>query len=269
MERLVPKPDKPLVARLFEKLDLGGGRALAFVRHSGRLPGVMFCGGFKSDMTGAKALALEDFCVRNGRAFTRFDYTGHGQSSGAFEDGTIGDWTRDAIAVIDEVAKGPLILVGSSMGGWIMVLAALARQGSVRGLVGIASAPDFTEDLIWGRASEAQRDALMRDGRWEQPSAYGDEPYVYTRRLIEDGRKHLVLRGKIPFDGPVHLIHGQADPDVPWETTLRLAEKLQSDDVTIELIKSGDHRLSKRHEIARICSGTQRVLAALDGVDGS
>ncbi len=248
---------------MFERLDLGGGRRLAFVHHPGRTPGVLFCGGFKSDMTGTKALALEDFFTRDGRAFTRFDYTGHGASSGDFEDGTIGAWRDDTLAIIDNVSDGPLTLVGSSMGGWIMVLAALVRPERVKGLVGIAAGPDFTEDLMWAAADAAQRDVLMTTGRWEQPSAYGDDPYVITRKLIEEGRDHLVLRSPIPFQGPVHLLHGQADPDVPWQTSLRLAEALRSGDVTIELIKSGDHRLSKPEEIERICLATQRVVAAL------
>lgn len=227
-------------------------------------PGVMFSGGFKSDMTGTKALALEDFCREEGRAFTRFDYTGHGASSGDFEDGTIGTWIDDAIAVIDNVTEGPLSLVGSSMGGWIMVLAALARPERVRGLVGIAAGPDFTEDLMWAKGTEAQCAELMANGRWVRPSAYGGDPYVITRRLIEDGRDHLVLRGPIAIDCPVHLLHGQRDPDVPWETSLRLAECLRSDDVTLELIKAGDHRLSTPADIERICSATRRVVALVE-----
>ncbi|MGI9485710.1 MAG: alpha/beta hydrolase family protein [Geminicoccaceae bacterium] len=146
-----------------------------------------------------------------------------------------------------------------------MVLAALARPERVKGLVGIAAGPDFTEDLMWVRGTEAQREVLMREGRWERPSAYSDDPYVITRKLIDDGREHLVLRAPIPFHGPVHLLHGQADPDVPWQTSLRLADALQSEDVTVELLKSGDHRLSKPHEIDRITTGTRRVLAVLDG----
>jgi len=228
------------------------------------MPGVMFCSGFKSDMTGSKALALEKAFVDEGRAFTRFDYTGHGGSSGDFEDGTIGAWADDAIAVIDHVTEGPLTLIGSSMGGWIMVLAALARPDRVKGLVGIAAGPDFTEDLIWAKGSETQRVDLLANGRWVAPSAYSDAPYVITRKLIEDGRDHLVLRSPIPFHGPVHLLHGQADPDVPWQTSLRLAEALQSEDVTVELIKSGDHRLSKPHELDRIEAATRRVMMSLE-----
>jgi len=224
----------------------------------------MFCGGFKSDMTGSKALALEQFCGANGRAFTRFDYTGHGASSGDFEDGTIGAWTSDAIAIIDNVTHGPLILVGSSMGGWIMVLAALARLDRVRGLVGIASAPDFTEDLMWNGATVAERRSLEEAGRWERPSEYSEEPYIITHRLIVEGRRHLLLRGPIALTCPVHLLHGQRDPDVPWATSLRLAERLTSDVVTVELIKAGDHRLSSPDHLARICAATQRVVALVE-----
>jgi pimeloyl-ACP methyl ester carboxylesterase len=257
------KPEEPGVIPMQQRLDLGGGRVLALVHHPGRTPGVLFCGGFKSDMTGSKALALETAFVEEGRAFTRFDYTGHGSSSGAFEDGTIGAWKGDAVAIIDEITTGPLVIVGSSMGGWIMLLAALARPARVRGLVGIASGPDFTEDLIWARGNDRQRAALMTAGRWVRPSAYAEQPYVITRALIVEARAHLLLRAPIPFDGPVHLLHGQADPDVPWQTSLRLAEKLTSADVTVELLKSGDHRLSKPHELARIIAGTRRILAAL------
>jgi len=268
MDFSMRKPDEPSVTLMFERLDLGAGHHLAFVHHPGCLPGVLFCGGFKSDMTGSKALALEECCRAEGRAFTRFDYTGHGSSSGDFEEGTIGAWADDAVAIIDKVTKGPLILVGSSMGGWIMVLAALARPERVKGLVGIAAGPDFTEDLMWAKGNQRQRDILMRDGRFERPSAYSDEPYVITRKLIEEGREHLVLRAPIDFFGPVHLLHGQDDPDVPWQTSLRLAEALRSTDVTVELIKSGDHRLSKPDELARILTATRRVVAVLDGVSG-
>ncbi len=264
MDSTVRKPERPWVGMVFETIDLSGGRKLAFVHSPGRTPGVMFCGGFKSDMTGSKALALEKHFAEQGHAFTRFDYTGHGASSGDFEDGTIGAWRDDAVAIIDEVTAGPLVLVGSSMGGWIMVLAALARPERVKGLVGIASGPDFTEDLFWARGNERQRRVLMETGRWVAPSAYGDEPYVITRKLIEEGRHHLVLRESIPYQGPVHLLHGQADPDVPWQTSLRLAEALASEDVTVELIKSGDHRLSKLHELERITAAAQRVLQAIE-----
>jgi pimeloyl-ACP methyl ester carboxylesterase len=223
---------------------------------------VLFCGGFTSDMTGTKALALESHCRDSGRQYARFDYGGHGASSGRFEDGTIGDWTADALAIVDQVIEGRMIVVGSSMGGWIMLLLALARRDRVHGLVGIAAAPDFTEDLLLAQATDEQRRQLATDGYWLQPSAYGNGPYPVTDKLIEDGRQHLLLRASIPIRCPVHLLHGQRDADVPWETSLRLAERLQSDDVTIELIKAGDHRLSSAPDVARIIGAIERLADA-------
>ena len=246
-------------------LDAGDGRRIAYRHTPGRAPGVLFCGGFRSDMTGTKARTLEQHCLGTGRAYTRFDYTGHGTSSGRFEDGTIGGWTDDALAVIDRVARGPLVLVGSSMGGWIMLLAALARRHHVRGLVGVASAPDYTEDLLWTPAPPAVRFALATEGRWLRPSAYSEEPDVITQHLIDEGRRHLVLRGPIPLTCPVHLLHGQRDADVPWRTSLKLAERLESEDVTLELIKDGDHRLSRPKDLARICAAVERVAESAAG----
>jgi pimeloyl-ACP methyl ester carboxylesterase len=223
---------------------------------------VLFCGGFTSDMTGTKALALESHCRDSGRQYARFDYGGHGASSGRFEDGTIGDWTADALAIVDQVIEGPLIVVGSSMGGWIMLLLALARPDRIHGLIGIAAAPDFTEDLLLAQATDEQRRQLATDGYWLQPSAYGNGPYPVTDKLIEDGRQHLLLHAPIPIGCPVHLLHGQHDADVPWETSLRLAERLQSDEVTIELIKAGDHRLSSAPDVARIIGAIERLADA-------
>jgi pimeloyl-ACP methyl ester carboxylesterase len=264
MEVPVRKPASPVVSGLADVLDLGDGRRLAFVHTPGEGPGVLFCGGFNADMTGTKALALERASARAGRAFTRFDYTGHGASSGNVEDGAIGAWVDDALAIVDRITAGPLAVVGSSMGGWIMLHLALRRPDRIRGLVGVAAAPDFTEDLMWGQGTEEQRAALLAEGRWEQPSAYGDGPYVITRRLIEEGRDHLLLREPIRVACPVHLLHGQRDQDVPWQTALRLAERLESADVTIELIKAGDHRLSTPADIERICQATKRILARID-----
>jgi pimeloyl-ACP methyl ester carboxylesterase len=239
-------------------LELARGRRLAYRRLPGTAPGVLFCGGYTSDMTGSKATALERFCREQERAYTRFDYSGHGASSGEFADGTIGEWAEDAQAILDRVSAGPMVLVGSSMGGWIMLLVALARPERVRGLIGIAAAPDFTEDLLLPQATPAQRRALAERGYWMQASAYG-EPYPVTRRLIEEARAHLVLRGPIPIRRPVHLLHGQRDPEVPWQTALCLAERLESDDVTIELIKAGDHRLSSERDLARLMGAVQRI----------
>jgi len=239
-------------------LALAGGRRLACRHLPGQAPGVLFCGGYTSDMTGTKATALEAFCRERGRACTRFDYAGHGASSGDFADGTIGAWADDALAVLDRAIAGPVVVVGSSMGGWIMLLLALARPERVCGLVGIAAAPDFTEDLLLPEATPAQRRALADQGYWMQPSAYG-APYPVTRALLEEARAHLVLRGPIPIRCPVHLLHGQRDPDVPWQTALRLAERLESDDVTVELIKAGDHRLSRERDLARLAAAVERL----------
>jgi pimeloyl-ACP methyl ester carboxylesterase len=236
-------------------------RRLAYHRLKGHVPTVLFCGGYTSDMTGTKALALEAWCRARGRAYVRFDYRGHGQSDGRFEDGTIGAWAEDALAIIDRVTAGPLLVVGSSVGGWIMLLTALARPERLRALLGIAAVPDFTEDLLLAQASPAQRRDLARHGFWLQPSAYGPS-YPVTKAFIEDGRRHLLLRAPIAIACPVHLLHGQRDPDVPWQTALRLAERLQSEDVTIELIKAGDHRLSTAADIARITAALERLASA-------
>jgi pimeloyl-ACP methyl ester carboxylesterase len=243
-------------------LQLRRERRLGYQHTPGESPGVLFCGGYTSDMTGTKAIALEAFCREHGRAFTRFDYSGHGASSGDFADGTIGAWAEDALAVLDRVMKGPVLVVGSSMGGWIMLLIALARPERVRGLIGIAAAPDFTEDLLLPQATPEQRRALADRGYWLQPSAYGGEPYPVTRRLLEEARAHLVLRNPIPIRCPVHLLHGQRDPDVPWQTALRLAERLESEEVILELIKAGDHRLSTARDLARITAAIERLAAA-------
>ena len=225
------------------------GRAIAFHRLNGMAPGVIFMGGFKSDMTGTKALALEDYCRRTGRAFIRFDYSGHGQSDGAFEDGTIGQWADDAVAVLDQVADGPQVLVGSSMGGWIALLAARARPERVAGLVGIAAAPDFTEDLMWAGFDEAIQNTIMTDGVYYEPSEYDDAPYTITRRLIEDGRTHLVLQSPLALPFPVRLIQGMQDEDVPWQHAIRLADHATCDDLTLTLVKHGDHRLSSPEDL--------------------
>jgi pimeloyl-ACP methyl ester carboxylesterase len=240
-------------------LQLPGERRLAYHCVPGKLPGVLFCGGYTSDMTGTKAVALEAFCREQGRAFVRFDYAGHGASSGDFVDGTIGGWIEDALSIIDRLTEGPLLVVGSSMGGWVMLRVALARPERVTGLIGIAAAPDFSEDLLLPRASAEQRRALAEQGYWMQPSAYGGPAYPVTRRLIDEARAHLVLRGPIPITCPVHLLHGQRDADVPWTTALRLADRLESEDVTIELIKAGDHRLSTPSDLARIEAAIQRL----------
>jgi pimeloyl-ACP methyl ester carboxylesterase len=210
---------------------------------------VVFLGGYASDMTGTKATYLATWCRDRGRAFVRFDYQGHGRSSGHLADGAIGAWRDDALAVVRECAAGPLVLVGSSMGAWIMLLVALAIPDRIHALVGLAAAPDFTEDLLWDRLGADQQAALRRDGVIRLPSAYG-EPLPFTWRLVEDGRRHFVLRGPIPLTCPVRLLHGTADEDVPWETSWRLVAALAGRDVALTLVKDGGHRLSEPHELA-------------------
>jgi pimeloyl-ACP methyl ester carboxylesterase len=222
--------------------------------------GIIFLPGFRSDMAGTKATFLDDFCAARELGCVRFDYSGHGASSGRFEDGTIGAWAEDAIAVIDRATDGPLVLVGSSMGGWIMLLAALARPDRIAGLVGLAPAPDFTEALIWSRLSDEERDLLLRAGRIEQPSAYSEEPTIVTRALIEEGRRHLLLSAPIGIGCPVRLLHGMADPDVPHRLSLDLAGRLVSNDVRVTLIKDGDHRLSRAEDLALLGDTIEALL---------
>ena len=245
------------------RLPRGNGIELAWARTEGRGPTVVFLPGFRSDMTGDKATTLAAFCAARGHAMLRFDYSGHGTSGGVFTDGTIGQWAADALAAIDALTTGPLILVGSSMGGWIGLLTALARPARMAGFIGIAPAPDFTERL-WGGFSPQQRLAILRDGVLWRPSQYGD-PTPFTRKLVEDGRHRLVMTQPIPLDCPVRLLHGQADPDVPWEGSLRIAERITGADVQVILVKDGDHRLSRPRDLALL----QRTLATLLGQDGA
>lgn len=242
-----------------------GGATIAYRHTPGAGPGVMFCGGFMSDMTGTKAVALEAWAAARGLSYTRFDYQGHGASSGRFEDGTVGMWAEDALAVLDHVARGPQILVGSSMGGWIALLAALRRPERVAALVGVAPAPDFTEDLIWDALDAEARATLLREGAWFRPSQYFGEPKPVTLALVEEGRSHLVLREPIAFGGPVRLLHGMRDPDVPWRTSLRLAEALTAADVRVTLVKDGDHRLSRESDIALLCRTVGELADQLGG----
>jgi len=225
------------------------GATIAYRRRDGRRPGLLFLTGFNSDMTGAKAGTLDAFCAENGRAFLRFDYFAHGASSGDFAQATIGRFLDDAVAVIDRLTEGELVLVGSSIGGWLMLLAARARPERVRALVGIAAAPDATEDLMWQRMSFEQRAALMLQGAVRVPSRYSDAGYLITRKLIEEARAHLVMRERLDISCPVRLLHGMADPDVPWQTSLALAEHLPGDDVQLLLVKGGDHRLSRESDL--------------------
>ena len=207
-------------------------------------PGIVFLGGFRSDMGGTKAVALEAWARARGRAFLRFDYTGHGDSSGAFENGTIGDWAQDARDVLGALTQGPQILVGSSMGGWIALLIAREMPEKVAGLVGIAAAPDFTEDSMWAGFDDRQRTALMTTGRVELPSEYDDGPYVITRNLIENGRTRLVLRDPLPLPFPVRLLHGTADVDVAMSRPMAILEHAECDDLRLTYVKGADHRFS-------------------------
>lgn len=225
------------------------GVELAWSHLAGAGPTIVFLPGFKSDMAGSKAVHLRDWAAARGRAMLRLDYAGHGASGGVFEDGTIGGWTADARAVIAARTQGPLLLVGSSMGGWIALLLARALPGRVAALVGIAAAPDFTETLLWDGLSETERAVLARDGYVERPSIYGEKPYRFTRALIEDGRAQRLLDRPIAVTCPVRLLQGQRDPDVPWPTALRIAEQLASEDVEVTLIKDGDHRLSRKQDL--------------------
>ncbi|HYM04296.1 MAG TPA: alpha/beta hydrolase [Stellaceae bacterium] len=250
------EPDRPVSILTRED-----GATIAYRRGAGKGPGVMFLGGFMSDMTGTKARRLDAFCAARGQAFLRFDYFGHGASSGDFADATIGRWKADVLAALDRLTDGPQILVGSSLGGWLMLLAALARPEKVAGLVGIAAAPDATEDLMWPRFPPEMRERLMRDGAARLPSQYSPDGYLFTRQLIEEGRRHLLMRAPIAIDAPVRLLHGMRDPDVPWQTSLALAERLASRDVEVTLVKDGDHRLSGDNDLSLL---TRTVAALID-----
>ena len=228
------------------------GVQLGYTQTTGQTPGIVFLGGFRSDMTGIKALALEKFCQENNKSFIRFDYRGHGTSTGSFEESTITTWTLDTLSVIDSLTEGPQILVGSSMGGWIMILAALARKSLIAALVGVAPAPDFTKRLLEDELSKEQLAELRQTGRAYIYSPYSEEPYLFTKLLIEDGQRNLVLGGAINLQCPVRLIHGLGDSSVPWNTSIKLAEALDTPDVELTLMKYGDHRLSDPDSIDKL-----------------
>ena len=242
-----------------EYLTTPQGRRIAHHRTEGQGPGIVFLGGFMSDMTGSKAMFLQDWAAAQGRAFLRFDYSGHGQSSGAFEDGCIGDWVEDAMAMIKALTEGPQVLVGSSMGGWIALQIARTLPDRVKGLVGIAPAPDFTEDSMWAGFSEAQRVALMDQGRIVIPSDYSEDGYPITRRLIEDGRARLVLRTPLSLPFPVRILQGTADTDVPVSVALRLMDHADCPDLRLTLVKGADHRFSTPECLAMIATAVNEV----------
>jgi pimeloyl-ACP methyl ester carboxylesterase len=229
---------------------------LAYRHRAGTGPTILFLPGYMSDMEGSKALALDVWAAETGHALLRFDYAGCGVSEGLFEDQTLDDWRDDVLAMIDHVAVGPVLLVGSSMGGWLMLLAALARPARVMGLVGIAAAPDFTD---WG-FDAAARATLRHDGRLVEPSAYDDMQMVTTRAFFDSGQAALLLDAPIAIDAPVRLLQGQADPDVPFAIALRLADALRSADVQTILVKDGDHRLSRPQDVALLIATIARLL---------
>jgi pimeloyl-ACP methyl ester carboxylesterase len=231
--------------------------ALAYDLQPGTGPTIVFLPGYMSDMEGSKALALADWAAREDRAMLRLDYSGCGASEGVFADGTLAVWRDDVLDLIDGLTQGPVLLVGSSMGGWLMLLVALARPDRVAGLVGIAAAPDFTE---WGFSTE-DKQRLIREGRIEEPSAYSDQPYLTTRAFWESGQANLLLDSPIAITAPVHLLQGQQDPDVPWQTALRFAEAIDSADVQLTLIKDGDHRLSRPGDIALLIAIVAGMIA--------
>jgi pimeloyl-ACP methyl ester carboxylesterase len=234
-------------------------RVIAVREHSGATPGLFWLSGYKSDMKGTKAEALARWAEQAGHACVRFDYSGHGESGGVFTDGTIGHWLADGLGVFDACCRGPQILVGSSMGGWLALLLVRAlrqrRQvgpASVAGLVLVAPAVDFTEELMWKRFTPAIKRELEETGVWTRPSEYSPEPYLVTRQLIEEGRNHLLLGGMIETGCPVRILQGVEDPDVPWRHAVELVSRLASDDVVLTLVKDGDHRLSRPEDIERL-----------------
>lgn len=246
-------------------LPVGNGksrRQIAFLQrradHAGnRLPGLVWLGGFRSDMESVKASALDHWAASRNRSCLRFDYSGHGRSDERFEDATIGSWLEESVAVIRAATSGPQILVGSSMGGWLALLCArafaqMSETSRLHGVVLIAPAIDFTETLVFERLSPEAREKLQRDGVWMRPSAYSAEPYPITRKLIEEGRQHLMFGDTIRTYCPVHILHGMRDEDVPWRHSMTLVEHLAADPVVLTLIKDGEHRLSREEDLARL-----------------
>ena len=234
-------------------------RAIAIRALAGVPPGLFWLGGYKSDMKGTKSQALADWAAQQGRACVRFDYSGHGESEGAFADGTIGRWLAESLAVFDACCRGPQVLIGSSMGGWLSLLLvrALRQRGeagpaSVAGLVLVAPAIDFTEELMWKRFTPEIKRELQTKGVWSRPSQYSPEPYLVTRQLIEEGRRHLLLGGMIETGCPVRILQGVMDPDVPWQHAKALVARFACDDVVLTLVKDGDHRLSRAEDIERL-----------------
>src|SRR5262245_25025879 len=260
-DSLAPEPDPAFI-------EVGEGakaRRIAVRSRPGSAPGLFWLGGFNSDMKGTKALALDAWAAERGRACVRFDYSGHGESGGQFVDGTIGRWLEESLAVFEQFCRGPQVVIGSSMGGWVSLL--LAREvakrngnASLAGLVLIAPAPDFTEELMWKGFSPEVRQEIESKGVWMRPSEYGDgSPYPITRALIEEGRNHLLLGGSIETGCPVRILQGAKDPDVPWQHAFALAHRLPADDVVLTMIQDGDHRLSRPQDIARMLAAVAEI----------
>jgi pimeloyl-ACP methyl ester carboxylesterase len=248
-------------------IEVGNGNAarrIAVRARAGSAPGLLWLGGFKSDMQGTKALALDQWAAEHRRACVRFDYSGHGESGGDFVDGTIGRWLEESVAVFEQFCRGPQVVIGSSMGGWMALLLARAigrrenGPASLAGLVLIAPAPDFTEELMWKGFSPQAKAEIEAKGVWLRPSEYGD-PYPITRALIEEGRNHLLLGSAIDVGCPVRILQGAQDPDVPWKHAFALAHRLPADDVVLTMIQDGDHRLSRPQDIARILAAVAEI----------
>jgi pimeloyl-ACP methyl ester carboxylesterase len=249
-------------------IEVGGTnstRRIAVRAREGASPGLFWLGGFNSDMKGTKAVALDSWAEAHARACVRFDYSGHGESGGKFADGTIGRWLEESLAVFERFCHGPQVVIGSSMGGWMALLLAreIARRGqrsSLAGLVLIAPAPDFTEELMWKGFTPDIRRQIEEEGVWLRPSQYGDgTPYPITRALIEEGRNHLLLGSAIDVGCPVRILQGAQDPDVPWQHAFRLAQRLPAEDVVLTMIQDGDHRLSRPQDIARIMAAVAEI----------
>jgi pimeloyl-ACP methyl ester carboxylesterase len=260
---LIKVGQAPYTGQMTTYLTTPQGRHIAYVRSPGKEPGVVFLGGFRSDMAGSKALHLQAWAEATGRACLRFDYSGHGASRGDFIDGAISDWREDAAAVIETLTEGPQVLVGSSMGGWIALLLARQMPDRIAGLVGIAAAPDFTERMWEEEFSLAERTRLLAEGLLRRPSDYSDEPYPITRRLIEDGKANLVLDGPLHLPLPVRLLQGTADTDVPLSVALRLLDHISSPDLRLTLVRDADHRFSTPACLALIVESVVAVLATL------
>lgn len=240
-------------------LERPDGTRLAWRAVAGAGPAVVWLGGFRSDMAGTKAQALADWALAAGRGYVRFDYFGHGESDGDFAQGTITRWREDALAVLESLTEGPVVLVGSSMGGWIACLAAMAAPEQVAALVLIAPAPDFTEKLMAPEMDAEAKAQMARTGVWLRPSDYG-EPYPISRELLEDGARWSILDGPVNVTAPTRILQGGADPDVPWPHALELAQSLKTEDVVFTLIKDGDHRLSRPADIARLIAALEELV---------